>query len=162
MNPYREKRINWQWIGLAVRVYLGVIFILASWHKIMNPVIFALDVATYQLLPLWAVNGLALVLPWVELLTGIMLIIGFRARAAALLILLMMMGFILALLWALHLGLDMSCGCFASQAAVDENPISWYTLGRDIFWLALACFVLAFDRVPLGFDRIFFNRKVRV
>jgi len=58
MNPYREKWINWQWIGLAVRVYLGVIFILASWHKIMNPGIFALDVATYQLLPLWAVNGL--------------------------------------------------------------------------------------------------------
>ena len=89
-----------------------------------------------------------------------MLIVGFRARAAALLTLLMMLSFLLALLWALHLGLDMSCGCFASQAALDKDPISWYTVGRDVFWLALACFVLVLDRVPLGFDRIFFNRKV--
>jgi len=162
MSQYWKRMIGSQWLLLGVRVYLGLLFILASWHKIMDPATFALDVATYQLLPLWAINGFALVLPWVELLAGAMLILGLRARAAALLVLLMMLSFILALLWALHLGLDMSCGCFASQAATTEDPISSHTLIRDLFWFLLALYVLTFDQARLGLDHIFLNRKVSV
>ena len=160
MSQYWKRMIGSQWLLLGVRVYLGLVFIIASWHKIMAPEIFALDVATYQLLPLWAINGFALVLPWVELLAGTMLIVGLRARAAALLVLCMMLSFILALLWALYLGLDMACGCFASQAATTDDPISWHTLVPDLVWFSLALYVLTFDQAPLGFDRIFLNRKV--
>ena len=162
MSPYWKRLIGSQWVLLASRLYLGLVFIFASWHKIMAPEIFALDVATYQLLPLWAVNGFALVLPWVELLAGAMLILGLRARAAALLVLCMMLSFILALLWALHLGLDMACGCFASQAAAEDHAISWHTMIRDLIWFLMAFYVVTLDRAPLGLDRIFLNRKVSV
>ena len=160
MSPYWKRIFGSQWLLLAVRVYLGYVFIIACWHKIMAPETFALDVATYQLLPLWAINGFALVLPWVELLAGALLILGLRTRAAALLILCMMVSFIIALLWALHLGLDMTCGCFASQAAAEEHTISWHTMIRDLIWFLMALYVLTLDRAPLGLDRIFLNRKV--
>ena len=163
MSRSWEKTTGWrghQWLGLPARVYLGLVFVIASWHKILDPGTFALDVATYQILPLWAVNGLALVLPWVELLAGGMLILGFRARAAALLVTVMMLSFIAALLWGLHLGLDMACGCFASQAATTDDPISWRTLARDGLWLALGLYVLILDRIPLGLDRILHGRAV--
>jgi len=163
MSRYRSRLTDWrghQWLGLITRIYLGMVFVIACWHKILHPETFALDVATYQLLPLSAVNGFALVLPWVELLAGLMLILGFRARAAALLVVLMMLSFILSLLWALHLGLDMSCGCFASQAAVTDDPISWKTLVRDGFWLMLGLYVLTLDRLPLCLDRIFLKKAV--
>ncbi len=159
-NPYWKRIIGSQWLLLAARVYLGLVFVAASWHKIMAPGTFALDVATYQFLPLWATNGFALVLPWVELLAGAMLILGLRARAAALLALCMMVSFIVALIWALHLGLDMACGCFASQAATTEDPISWHTMVRDLIWFLLAFYVLTLDRARLGLDHIFLNRKV--
>ena len=162
MSQYWKRVIGSQWLLLGVRVFLGLVFVIASWHKIMDPGTFALDVATYQLLPLWAINGFALVLPWVELLAGAMLILGLRTRAAALLVLCMMLSFTLALLWALHLGLDMTCGCFASQAATAGDTISWHTLVRDLAWCALALYVLTFDQAPLGLDRIFLNKKVRV
>ena len=162
MSLYWKRIIGFQWFLLAVRLYLGFLFATASWHKIMNPEMFALDVATYQLLPLWAVNVFALILPWVELLAGAMLIVGLRTRAAALLILCMMVSFIIALVWALHLGLDMACGCFASQAATEEDPISWYTMVRDLVWFLMAFYVLTLDRAPLGLDRVFRNRKVSI
>jgi uncharacterized membrane protein YphA (DoxX/SURF4 family) len=139
------------WIAAPARLYLGFVFVYASFHKIAHPATFALDVATYQLLPLELVNLAALILPWVELLAGVMIIVGFRTRAAALLIAGMMVVFMVALGWALHLGLDMSCGCFASSS--DEDPISWRTLLRDGGWLALALYVLICDRRPLGVDR---------
>jgi putative oxidoreductase len=162
MNPYWKRMIGSQWLLLAARVYLGLVFVFASWHKIMAPGTFALDVATYQFLPLWATNGFALVLPWVELLAGVMLILGLRARAAALLALCMMVSFIVALIWALYLGLDMACGCFASQAATTDDPISWYTMVRDLIWFLMALYVVTLDRAPLGLDRIFLNRKVTI
>jgi uncharacterized membrane protein YphA (DoxX/SURF4 family) len=162
MSPYWKRIIDSQWLLLAVRVYLGYVFIIACWHKIMNPEMFALDVATYQLLPLWAINGFALVLPWVELLAGTMLILGLRTRAAVLLILCMMVSFIIALLWALHLGLDMTCGCFASQAAAEEHAISWRTMVRDLIWFLMALYVVTLDRAPLGLDRLFLNKTASV
>ncbi|HCF57503.1 MAG TPA: DoxX family protein [Myxococcales bacterium] len=145
------------WIALPVRVYLAAIFLLACYHKILDPHAFALDVATYQILPLALVNLMAIVLPWIELATGVMLLVGLRTRPAALLIAGMMVVFTMALSIALAKGLDMSCGCFASQGA-DEDPISWTTLVRDAVWLAMAAYVLFFDKRPLGLDRLLERR----
>ncbi len=141
------------WLGLATRLYLGVLFVTASWHKILHPEAFAVDIATYQLLPLWAINGFALTLPWLELVTGVMLIAGLRVQAAAALIMGMMVSFLIALGWALHLHLDMSCGCFASQGTANDDPISWRTVVRDSIWLLQAAYVFVFDRAPLGIER---------
>ena len=150
-----RKLLDWRghaWLCLPARLYLGFVFLYACWHKIADPGAFALDVATYQLLPLQLVNLTALVLPWVELLAGVMIVVGFRTRAAAILVAGMMVVFIAALGWALHLGLDMSCGCFASASEAD--PISGKTLLRDGGWLALSLYVIVFDRRPIGLDRI--------
>jgi uncharacterized membrane protein YphA (DoxX/SURF4 family) len=146
-------------LGLLARVYLGGVFIFASLHKIADPASFALDVATYQLLPLELVNLTALVMPWVEIIAGVMIVVGFRTRAAALLIAAMMLMFMVALGWALYQGLDMSCGCFASSQ--EEDPISAATMWRDAGWLALALYVLVFDWRPLGVDRLLRRRRER-
>jgi putative oxidoreductase len=147
------------WIALPARLYLGYVFLWACWHKILDPAAFALDVATYQLLPLPLINLLALVLPWVELLAGAMLVVGLRVRAAALLVVGMMAAFMVALGWALHQGLEMSCGCFA--AASTEAPISGWTMLRDAAWISLALYVLLFDRAPLGVDGWLQRRRER-
>ena len=141
-----------RWLLLPVRVYLGGVFLTACYHKLLDPRSFALDVATYQFLPLFSINLFALILPWVELLAGVMLVVGLRVRAAALLTGGMMLAFMVALGWALHLGLDMSCGCFASQAATQGDTISWHTMLRDGGWLLLSLYILLFDREPIGLE----------
>lgn len=146
------------WVLLAVRLYLGGVFLLACWHKVLDPGAFALDVATYQVLPLSLVNLVAVTLPWVELGAGVMLVAGLRARAGALLCAAMMAVFLAALVSALARGLDLSCGCFASQTA-REDPISLVTVIRDLVWLGLALAILFLDRRPLGLDGWFARRR---
>lgn len=156
-----SRVLHWNghaYIALLVRLYLGGLFLSACVHKIAHPEAFAVDVATYQLLPLAAVNLFALVLPWTELLAGACLVTGVRVRAASLLIAAMMIAFIAALAWALHLHLDMSCGCFASQGAVND-PISWRTVVRDLSWLLLSVYVLVFDHNPIGLERLIGKRR---
>jgi uncharacterized membrane protein YphA (DoxX/SURF4 family) len=138
-------------LALAARLYLGTIFLLACWHKLFDPGAFAVDIATYQILPLALVNPMAIVMPWTELVAGSMLLLGFRTRAAALLVTGMMVMFTVAISIAVAKGLDMSCGCFASQGAA-EDPISWRTIVRDGSWLLLSLYVLLLDKRPLGLD----------
>ncbi len=139
------------WCAVPARWYLGVLFGGACLHKIAEPASFALDIATYDILPLVAVNLVAIVLPWIELFVAGMLIAGWRVRAASLLVAAMMVVFLVALCIALARGLDMSCGCFASQGA-EEDPISRLTVLRDVAWLGLSLFVFAFDRGLVGLD----------
>lgn len=144
-------------LALLAREYLAVVFLLACWHKLLDPGAFALDIATYQILPLAFVNAMAIVLPWLELAAGLMLLAGLRTRAAAVLVSGMMLMFTIAITISVARGLDMSCGCFASQGAA-EDPISWRTILRDAGWLLLALYVLFFDRRPLGLDRLLARR----
>ena len=153
---------NWSghtWLSLPVRWYLSYVFIAACIHKIAHPGLFAVDVATYGILPLFLVNIVAIGLPWCELAAGIMLLVGYKSRAAGLMVAGMMGVFIVALLVALAQGLDMSCGCFASQGAQGEDPISYQTVPRDLGWLVLSVYVFLFDRNALGIDRILQRAK---
>ena len=67
-------------LELAARLYLGSIFIYAAWGKILDPYNFAVSIATYQMLPTYLVNIIAVTLPWLELVTGVLLVVGFRTR----------------------------------------------------------------------------------
>lgn len=146
------------WLVASARIYLGLLFVTACVHKILDPASFAVDIATYQILPLIGVNPMAILLPWVELAAGVMLLAGFRIRAAALLVTMMLGVFTVALLIALGKGLDMSCGCFASQG-MTEDPISGLTVLRDLGWIALSLYVLFLDRRPWGLDGWISSRR---
>jgi putative oxidoreductase len=145
------------WLAVPARWYLGGLFVAACLHKIVAPHAFAVDVATYGILPLVLVNVVAIALPWIELVAGSLLLLGFRVRAGSLLIAAMMVVFLAALLVALARGLDMSCGCFASQGA-QTDPISRLTVARDSAWLALTAFVLICDRGYAGLDGLIARR----
>lgn len=146
-------------LAVPARWYLGALFVGAAWHKIASPGSFAVDVATYGILPLGLVNLVAITLPWIEVAAGLMLLLGWRTRPASLLVAGMMLVFIAALTIALARGLDMSCGCFASQGA-EEDPISYLTVLRDLGWLALSVLVLVADRGLIGLDGLRRPRSV--
>ncbi|MDX9723496.1 MAG: MauE/DoxX family redox-associated membrane protein [Myxococcota bacterium] len=160
LRRFYECRVH-SVLALMARWYLAYVFIEACIHKIKEPSLFAVDVATYQILPLSLINLTAITLPWMELGAGIMLVVGFRSRAASLMVSGMMVVFMIALGIALHNELDISCGCFASNTVTNEDPISWHTMARDGGWLALALYALFFDRRPLGIDGWLMYRKER-
>ena len=97
---------------LLLRVLLGAPFVLASLAKIAHPQLFASAVSAYQIVPLRAVPLISIVLPWLELLCGLGLILGFLTRSCALWLVVLSGLFGLAVSQAMWRGLDISCGCF--------------------------------------------------
>ena len=140
-------------LDLIARVYLGGVFIYAAWGKIIDPYGFAVAIATYQMMPTNVLNIMAITMPWLELFTGVLLILGVWTRANAILINGMMVMFIIAISAAVYRGLDMgTCGCFASEEAAEE--ISVATIWRDVWWLAIGVFIFFVQRHRWGLENL--------
>ena len=103
-----------RWLLLLLRIIVGGVFIWAGALKIADPLGFAQSIENYQVVPHSLAFLIAVVLPWVEVLSGVFLIIGLFRRSSALLISLLLVGFIGLVALALARGIDTSCGCFGS------------------------------------------------
>ena len=128
-------------ILLGFRLFLGVIFLYASFDKIVHPVPFAEIVYNYQILPDALVNLVSLFLPWLELLTGLCLILGIWLPGAVLLCNLLLLVFFGALLFNLARGLDIDCGCFTSSMGPSSGGRMLWYLARDGFFLLVGGFL---------------------
>jgi uncharacterized membrane protein YphA (DoxX/SURF4 family) len=106
------RLVNW-----PLRILLGAVFVFAGALKIFDPVGFAENIEHYRLLPHDMINLVAMTLPWIELIAGLMLIMGFWIRASAGVITLLCLAFLVAIGQALARGLDISCGCFGTVEA---------------------------------------------
>lgn len=134
---------------MLCRFILAGVFLAAAVPKILDPAAFAIAVDNYHFLPTFLVNFWALVLPWVELLVGVVLLLGPAAdppldkltEASALLSALMYLSFIIALSAALARDLDIACGCFDPKSA---GSIDVFYLLRDSSLLLASLVVLFF------------------
>jgi len=125
---------------LVCRIFLGFLFIYASLEKILQPEEFAKQVGYYKALPFGLENLLAIVLPWTELIVGICLLAGLFVDGAALLSIIMMLVFILAISQAMLRGIDITCGCF--KVSADSEKLGLHTIIRDIIFLIMSFVVL--------------------
>ncbi|HUU81106.1 MAG TPA: MauE/DoxX family redox-associated membrane protein [Acidobacteriota bacterium] len=130
------------------RLLLGAIFILASVDKILHPAAFAKIIYNYQIVPDEAVNLTAIMLPWIELLLGLLLMLGLWIPGAVVLSNLLLLTFFGAILFNVARGLDINCGCFSTTGEVASGaPMGWYLLRDGIFLLlALYLFFYVFLR----------------
>ena len=136
-----------QWVLGAV---LGAVFIYASLDKIAQPREFARIVYHSQLvgpsqtLGYVPANLLAVTLPWLELVTGALLVLGVWRREAAATAGLMLVAFIVAVSWALANGIDIAnCGCFTVAGGAEGRALGWKLLLGDAALLAVAAQLVA-------------------
>jgi uncharacterized membrane protein YphA (DoxX/SURF4 family) len=143
---------------VRVQIALGAVFVAAALPKIADPPAFAHMIYNYRLTPGALVNGLALVMPWIELVAGIFLIFGVWRREAALVAALLLVVFLGAIGWNLAKGHAVDCGCFDVRSAgkTPEQLLSdmkWVML-RDVGLLLLAAQVLLATSPRLSARRI--------
>lgn len=129
--------------ALVLRIYIAGLFIYAGMYKINYTAEFAETIASYRLVPYWGVNLVAITMPWIELVSGILLICGIRVRSAIVviggLLVIFTAGVAVNLIWKAPI----DCGCFHTL----DDPISWKTLVRDAIWIAMAVHVFLYDRI---------------
>ena len=98
----------------ALSVIVGAVFIYAGVLKAWNPFSFADDIEHFRILS-WPLGiRLAFYLPWLEILCGLGLIVGWLRSGATAILTGLMVVFIGATIAAKARGLNLDCGCFGS------------------------------------------------
>ncbi|RMH97359.1 MAG: hypothetical protein D6681_12035 [Calditrichaeota bacterium] len=111
-----------RWLLLAGRVGFGLLLIGASIDKILHPVTFAYLVSQYKVLsPQWS-RWVALWLPYLELLTGLMLLAGIWLETTTAVTAGLMTLFLGAVAQAYWRGLPIACGCFSTTSGEPIGP----------------------------------------
>ena len=110
--PAAKPRRNWRFFGLLARAFVGGLFLVSALGKIIDPDGFAGEVRDYQMLPIMATNIVGYILPWVEVLAGLLLITTVWRKEARLIIAALLVVFTCAKTWTYAQGIDIQgCGC---------------------------------------------------
>ncbi len=129
-------------ISLLPRILLGIIFIYASYYKIIDPISFSKNIHNYHLVPIWTENLAALIIPWLELIIGINLIFGVFIEGSRIIIISLLIFFIFILSQAAIRGIDVHCGCFQAIDDLAKDQGSQFKLIKriieDLVMLAMA------------------------
>ena len=128
---------------LIVRVFIGLLFIISSLEKIVDPATFAQSVANYKLLPALLPNIVATVMPWLELLCGFAVLFGVFTRGSSLLLSTMLIVFTLAVISAILRGFDISCGCFTQDPTAEK--IGWMKVVQNSSLIVLTMYLYFSD-----------------
>jgi uncharacterized membrane protein YphA (DoxX/SURF4 family) len=142
------------WIG---RLVLGGIFVYAGFSKLlmpnthlwpmfvlkfsisMNISVFAQQVESYKMISPEASQLVAHTLPFVEIVLGLLLLIGWRLRIWATAITVIMAAFLAVVTRAYLLHMDINCGCFGTP-----EKLTSMTVVRDGAFTALALLMTIF------------------
>jgi uncharacterized membrane protein YphA (DoxX/SURF4 family) len=148
-----------------IRWALGAVFLYAGAGKLADPHTFAVLIDAYGLVPPPLLMPVAVGLPVLEVAAAIGLMADLRgslAMTAALIVL-----FVCILIYGIHMGLDVDCGCFGPE---DPEAEAFHglrsALYRDVVMLAGIGYLywLRFSRshTPAGLKRWFMeNRQKR-
>jgi uncharacterized membrane protein YphA (DoxX/SURF4 family) len=118
-----------------IRFALGAVFSVSGLAKIHQPYQFLSDVYAYRLVDPTSGLIVAVTLPWIELIMGLSLIVGFLSRGAMLAVGLMLVLFLWVQYQGVAGGIDASCGCWGG---LWDDQINYTTLTRTAVLAAAA------------------------
>lgn len=141
------------WIGLLARLVLGGALLVAGLLKIGNLDGNVLSVRAYRLdfLPYSAIKAIGYGLPVLEIIVGLLLLLGLFTRVSALIGTLMMLAFIAGISSVWARGLSIDCGCFSQGGETDSPKYLWEII-RDAIFAACGAWLVWRPRSPFSVD----------
>ena len=133
------------YLQIALRLIVGGIFIYSSIGKLFSPDEFAKIIYNYDILPLFLVNILAIALPYVLFMAGVLLIFGVYKKGNSAIFIGLIFVFLIALIQAYVRGLDINCGCFSLDTTSSNNDILM-RIFQDVLLLIPVLIIFIFSK----------------
>ncbi len=153
-EPRRRAWVDIQpWISLVLRLVLAGVALWAGVAKVMDLPASVRAVRAYELLPTGLAGVVGYALPVVEILVGLLLLVGLLTRYVAVVNGLLMLGFVVGVASAWARGLSIDCGCFGGGGEVAQGEADYLTvLLRDAALVAGSVFLVRWPRSRFSAD----------
>ena len=126
-----------KYLILFFRISVGVIFLWASFDKIIDPAKFARDISNYHIVPLGLENTIALILPWLEFFIGTGLILGVMVDGSIIISSVLLITFNIMIAQAMARGFDIDCGCGLKE----EQLVGFEKLIENFIFIVFSYFI---------------------
>ena len=149
LNMHFIRSLN---LPFIFRLILGIIFIYASYDKILDPAGFSKNIHNFHVTPIVVENLAALIIPWLELIIGVFLIFGLFLEGTTSIIIALLVFFIIILSQAVFRGIDIHCGCFKTEADAGTTDLRIELIKHifeDIIFLGMAFMIKFKDKLKL-------------
>jgi uncharacterized membrane protein YphA (DoxX/SURF4 family) len=159
-------------VSLVLRVGLGGLFLFAAYQKLFASPFshqnFLEAIKAFRILPAtpdwdWLLIGATFAIPWIELLAGLALVLGFWTRSAALVIGILLMVFIAGIVSVTLRGWHTDCSCFGKYKLLcgnqgiplfrDAPPVGWCKVVEDAVMVLAAAAVWSWGGGLVSLDR---------
>ena len=149
-----SRRAAWQpWVSLVLRLGIAVVAFAAALPKLTDLPAALRAVRAYEILPEAVVPLVGYGLPVVELLLGVLLLVGLFTRFSAVVFGLLMLVFIAGIASAWARGLAIDCGCFGGGGSIEPDQTAYpLEILRDLVFLGAAAVVARWPRTRLSLD----------
>mgnify|MGYP001766384123 CR=1 FL=1 len=148
------------YLHLALRLFLGVTFLVSAISKLPMQIRFIDAVKEYHMLPDSLAYAYGAVLPWLELLIGVFLILGVLLRINALATLLIAATFMVANIGAIVQGKE-NCGTCFGEAFPLATPAA-LALDCVVIAAALVLLIYGYREQKFSVDEFFIRRAERL
>jgi uncharacterized membrane protein YphA (DoxX/SURF4 family) len=140
-------------VHLLSRAVPAVLLLWAGLAKAFDHQGAILAVDAYDVLPDGAVRVVAAALPWVEIVVGLLLVLGLFTRGAGVATAVLATVFLAAMGQAKARGLEIDCGCFGGGGG--GPGVSWFDILRDVPIALAGVFLALRPRGPMQLDAYF-------
>ena len=145
-------------VGLLARLVLGGVFLVAGFLKVTTPEAMAKATQAYQVLPHDLAAYVGYALPTVEIILGLLLVLGLFTRVAAVLTSLLLVVFVAGIAQAWARGLTIDCGCFGGGGTVSAEDTNYLQrILEDLGLLACGLWLSWRPDASLSLDRAMFR-----
>jgi uncharacterized membrane protein YphA (DoxX/SURF4 family) len=140
-------------VGTLLRLVLGGVILVAGALKVTNLGQSALAVRAYQLLPYDLAGYVGYALPIIEIVIGLLLVLGLFTRMSALLGALLMLAFVIGIASAWARGLSIDCGCFGGGGTIGAEQTAYpLELSRDVALLLAGAWLVRRPHTAYALD----------
>lgn len=129
------------WIVIALRIWLGSLFLYTGSLKLIDLRSIGRSVAQYELIPGSLTRAVSVVVPFAEIVAGVLIFAGWLWPMGPTVSLALGLAFSYAIFHALRHGLDVGCGC----AGAKSGPVTFAKLSRSIL-ISFSSLVLVFAK----------------
>ena len=146
---------RWQpWVSTALRIGLAVVALAAGLSKINDLPGSVRAVRAYEILPEALVPTVGYALPMIEIILGVLLVLGLFTRLTALAFGGLMIVFIIGIASAWARGLTIDCGCFGGGGAIDPDQTRYpLEILRDLAFVAGSAVLVRWPRSRFALDQ---------
>lgn len=157
MNGNNIKRTSFglrHTISLLTRLILGILFVYASYDKIIYPYTFYRNLTEYEILPSALEPIFSVLIPWAEMVAGLFLLLGIFYRSSGLILLILLLAFEVGIVVNLFRGKSMECGCFNLDFLGISENLTWKTALRDVIFILIAIETVFWSQPRFALDQL--------